>query len=70
MQTGVEIYMTQLNSVEIAEDGETMTVGGGTMSINVTDTLWAAGKQTGKSTASGAISRNRTLTLPNSHWNL
>lgn len=50
MSNGIEIYLNQLSSVEIAEDGQTATFGGGIMAKNVTDSLWAAGKQTGKST--------------------
>ncbi|KAL2285551.1 hypothetical protein FJTKL_08192 [Diaporthe vaccinii] len=46
MQSGIEIWMNQLQSVEIAEDGKTATVGGGALSTNVTQALWAAGKQT------------------------
>lgn len=46
MDHGIEIYLNQLSSVEIAEDGQTAKIGGGTMSKVVTDTLWAAGKQT------------------------
>ncbi|KAH6723727.1 FAD binding domain-containing protein [Leptodontidium sp. 2 PMI_412] len=46
MKSGIEIHMTQLNSIKIAKDGKTVTLGGGVMSKNVTDTLWAAGKQT------------------------
>jgi hypothetical protein len=50
MENGIEIYLNQLSSVEIAEDGNTAKFGGGIMSKNVTDALWAAGKQTGEST--------------------
>ncbi|KAJ5514554.1 FAD-binding type 2 [Penicillium fimorum] len=46
MDHGVGISLSQLNSVEIAGDGNTVTIGGGTMSKKVTDTLWAADKQT------------------------
>ncbi|KAJ6187299.1 hypothetical protein N7519_002207 [Penicillium mononematosum] len=46
MDHGVGISMSQLSSVQIAEDGNTATMGGGTMSKTVTDELWAAGKQT------------------------
>ena len=49
MTHGIEIYMNQLGSVQIAEDGQTATFGGGIMAKNVTDALWAAGKQTGQS---------------------
>jgi FAD/FMN-containing dehydrogenase len=48
MDYGIEIYMPQLNSISIATDGQTVTVGGGTNSKNMIDALWAAGKQTGK----------------------
>lgn len=47
MTHGIEIHMSQLNSINIAKDGKTVTLGGGVMSKNVTDALWAAGKQTG-----------------------
>ncbi|KAH8803017.1 hypothetical protein F5884DRAFT_494268 [Xylogone sp. PMI_703] len=46
MDHGIEIYLSQLNNVEIAADGKTATFGGGIISKNVTDILWAAGKQT------------------------
>ncbi|POS69298.1 hypothetical protein DHEL01_v212307 [Diaporthe helianthi] len=46
MQSGIEIWMNQLQSVEIADDGQTVTIGGGALSTNVTQALWAAGKQT------------------------
>ncbi|KAF9871150.1 FAD-dependent oxygenase [Colletotrichum karsti] len=46
MQNGIEIYLNQLTSIEVAEDGKSAKIGGGTRSKNVTDTLWAAGKQT------------------------
>jgi hypothetical protein len=50
MDCGIEIFLNQLNTVEIAEGGTTATFGGGIQSINVTNSLWAAGKQTGEST--------------------
>ncbi|CAI7618286.1 unnamed protein product [Penicillium discolor] len=46
MDHGVGISLSQLSSVSIAKDGKTATMGGGTMSKVVTDSLWAAGKQT------------------------
>ncbi|RKU48568.1 hypothetical protein DL546_008130 [Coniochaeta pulveracea] len=46
MDYGIEIYLGQLSNVEIASDNRTATIGGGTMSKLVTDTLWEAGKQT------------------------
>jgi FAD/FMN-containing dehydrogenase len=48
MTHGIEIHMSQLNSIVIAQDGETATIGGGVIAKNLTDALWAAGKQTGK----------------------
>lgn len=49
MDSGIEIYLDQLSGVDIAEDGNTVTIAGGTKSKLVTRTLWDAGKQTGKS---------------------
>ncbi|RYP50274.1 hypothetical protein DL768_004176 [Monosporascus sp. mg162] len=49
MQNGIAVWMDQLSSVEIAQDGTSAKIGGGTLSKTVIDTLWAAGKQTGKS---------------------
>lgn len=48
MTRGIEIRMSQLNSVVIAKDGKTATIAGGVISKNLTDALWAAGKQTGE----------------------
>ena len=48
MDYGIEIYLPQLNSISIAKDGKSATIGGGANVKNLTDTLWAAGKQTGK----------------------
>jgi hypothetical protein len=50
MKSGVEIYLDQLNTVQVANDGKTAKIGGGTLSKTVIDKLWAAGKQTGKFT--------------------
>ncbi|KAE8344882.1 hypothetical protein BDV24DRAFT_171384 [Aspergillus arachidicola] len=46
MTSGIEIYLDQLSGVHIAEDGNTVTIAGGTKSKLVTDTLWEAEKQT------------------------
>ncbi|KAK7398253.1 hypothetical protein QQX98_012366 [Neonectria punicea] len=46
MTSGIEIYLDQLSGVDIAEDGKTVTIAGGTKSKLVTATLWNAGKQT------------------------
>jgi hypothetical protein len=51
MDYGIEIYLPQLNTISIAKDNKSVTVGGGTNSKNLTDALWAAGKQTGRSTS-------------------
>lgn len=48
MKDGIQIWMDQLGTVEIAQDGKTAKIGGGTLSKTVTDTLWAANKQTGE----------------------
>lgn len=48
MDSGIDIDLKQLSSVQVNSDG-TATIGGGTMSKKVTDDLWAAGKQTGRS---------------------
>ena len=47
MKYGIEIYLPQLNSISIAKDGKSATIGGGANVKNLTDTLWDAGKQTG-----------------------
>lgn len=49
---GIGIWMKNLDSVEIAPDGSTATIGGGALTKVVVDTLWAAGKQTGESDCS------------------
>ncbi|KAF3016549.1 hypothetical protein E8E14_012363 [Neopestalotiopsis sp. 37M] len=46
MTNGMEIYLSQLNSIEIAANGQTVKIGGGVISRNLTDALWAASKQT------------------------
>ncbi|KAF1958357.1 FAD-binding domain-containing protein [Byssothecium circinans] len=46
MDYGIEIYLPQLNAISIAKDKKSVTVGGGTNSKDLTDALWAAGKQT------------------------
>jgi FAD/FMN-containing dehydrogenase len=48
MTHGIEIHLSQLNSIAIANDGQTATIGGGVIAKNLTDALWAAGKQTGE----------------------
>ncbi|KAI6353213.1 hypothetical protein MCOR25_009109 [Pyricularia grisea] len=46
MNGGIEIFLNQLNGIEIAPDGQTAKLGGGVRSKDVTNTLFAAGKQT------------------------
>ncbi|WYZ37060.1 hypothetical protein EsH8_II_000566 [Colletotrichum jinshuiense] len=46
MTNGIEIYLSQLSGVEVAADGKSAKISGGTGSKLVTDTLWEAGKQT------------------------
>jgi hypothetical protein len=48
MDSGIEIYLGKLSTVEISADGTTAKIGGGASSKAVVDALWAAGKQTGK----------------------
>jgi hypothetical protein len=48
MDYGIQIYLPQLNTLSIAEDGQSVTVGGGINSKALTDGLWVAGKQTGE----------------------
>lgn len=48
MNNGIEINLKKLNSVTVAADGKTATIGGGALSKTVVDVLWAAGKQTGR----------------------
>jgi uncharacterized protein YdeI (YjbR/CyaY-like superfamily) len=59
MDHGIEIYLNQLSSIEIAQDGKTVKIGGGTKSKAVTDGLWAAGKQTGEFTVPTKLRRIR-----------
>lgn len=69
MTYGMEIYLSQLNSIEIAADGQTVKVGGGVISRNLTDALWAARKQTGELAYSSVMPQSKDLHL-DSHWNL
>ncbi|KAK2593328.1 hypothetical protein QQS21_008971 [Conoideocrella luteorostrata] len=46
MKYGMEIWMDKLKTIKINPDGKTATIGGGARSKAVTDTLWAAKKQT------------------------
>ncbi|CAG7982228.1 unnamed protein product [Penicillium salamii] len=46
MDHGIGISLSKLRSIKVNEDGKTATFGGGVMSKQITDHLWAAGKQT------------------------
>lgn len=48
MDHGIEIFLEQLDSVEISEDGKTAKIGGGINVKVLIDRLWDAGQQTGK----------------------
>ncbi len=48
VQHGIQIWMRSMNHIQIAPNGATATIGGGVISKEVTDALWAAGKQAGK----------------------
>ncbi|KAL9008904.1 MAG: hypothetical protein Q9173_006017 [Seirophora scorigena] len=43
---GIEIWMRKQTATEIAEDGQTVQLGGGLLAKEITDALWAEGKQT------------------------
>ncbi|KAI1391575.1 FAD binding domain protein [Hypoxylon trugodes] len=45
MKNGIEIWLNQLDTIEIADDGTTAKIGGGVLVKSIIDTLWAAGKQ-------------------------
>ncbi|KAJ7131605.1 FAD binding domain-containing protein [Mycena filopes] len=46
MKNGVQISLAQLKEISVNPDGRTANIGGGALSKNITDTLWAVGKQT------------------------
>lgn len=47
LENGIQISMRKLKSVTVGADGTTATFGAGVLAKDVTDGLWAAGKQTG-----------------------
>lgn len=49
MDHGIEIFLKQLDSVELSEDGSTAKIGGGIGAKALIDKLWEEGKQTGTS---------------------
>ncbi|KAK8065914.1 6-hydroxy-D-nicotine oxidase [Apiospora hydei] len=46
LRCGININLRALNSVRVLEDGRTALIGGGTLTIEVTEALWAHGKWT------------------------
>ena len=48
MKNGIQIWTRNLNHVVVADDGQTAAIGGGALSKEVVDGLWAANKQTSK----------------------
>ena len=48
LQNGIQIWTAPMNSVTIASDGQSATIGPGALSKQVTDTLYAQQKWTGK----------------------
>lgn len=48
MKSGILVDLDELTGVEIAVDGQTVTVAGGTKSHFLSKSLWDAGKQAGK----------------------
>lgn len=48
LEHGIEIWMRKLNKIKIAKDGQTVQMGGGLRVKEITDALWAEGKQTSK----------------------
>lgn len=70
MKSGIQIRLSKLNSIKIAKDGKTATIGGGVRTKDLTDTLWTAGKQAGKSETLAILSVvNKTDDLE-SDWNM
>ena len=45
-QQGIQISMENFSEIELSSDGQTALIGGGTLAKNITDALWAKGKQT------------------------
>lgn len=48
VKKGIGIWLNQLTSITISQDGTTAEIGGGSKSKAIIDTLWEAGKQTGE----------------------
>lgn len=45
-ESGIQIWLNHLNSVSVANDGKTATIGGGALARHIIDSLWDKGKQT------------------------
>lgn len=67
VKNGIQISMRRLNSINVANDGKTVTFGGGTISVDITAKLWEAGKQTGEKPTSMSF-LSLALAYINSHW--
>jgi FAD/FMN-containing dehydrogenase len=48
LKNAVQIDIRGMNQISVSHDGKTATIGGGARVKEVVDTLWAAGKQTGR----------------------
>lgn len=57
---GVEIWMHKLNTMSISDSGDIAKIGGGVLSKDLVDYLWALGKQAGKSLLPRAASLKLT----------
>ncbi|KAI9829259.1 MAG: hypothetical protein M1826_005723 [Phylliscum demangeonii] len=69
MQNGVEIWMRRLNYVHINSDGKTATMGGGLLSKEITDALWAHKKQTDNIVSARLVLANGTAVTVSSQTN-
>lgn len=59
MDSGIQIWMDQLDNITISESGDSARIGGGSLSKKVLDTLWDASKQTGKLAFQSDTTQNR-----------
>ncbi|KAK8037952.1 hypothetical protein PG994_014719 [Apiospora phragmitis] len=53
LRCGVNINLRTLNSIQVLEDGQTALIGGGTLTVEVTEGLWAHRKWTGPGLGGG-----------------
>lgn len=72
MDSGIGIWLDEMDSVQVDKDGKTATIAGGALSKTVIDALWDQGKQTGMSGLTlvhSSIHRLEiVLTQPSSYW--